>query len=290
MKTRNFGSCAVLALGAALLITLSGTAAEVSKAAGDAEKERVLRVAMECKRAPYNWSQEDGANGAVPIAHSSRFANGFDVMVAKRICEELDYKLEIYDFDWDSLVPAVVSDSVDCAIAGQTVTEDALSYVTFTEPYYKTAITAVTRQDSEYASASGISDLAGAVCTSQEGTVWYDICLLQIPEAEIKAARETTGSAFKALDKEKCDVVVADYPIAAAACNKYPDLKLLDFSSYGRNFDPAQEELVISVGSGRTELVEELNTVLASMDSSELDDMMETAIGLWPLPEPETEE
>ena len=52
-------------------------------------EDGVLTVAMECSYAPYNWSQPDDSNGAVPIKGSNEYANGYDVMMAKKICEEL---------------------------------------------------------------------------------------------------------------------------------------------------------------------------------------------------------
>ena len=63
------------------------TAAGETEAAKDGEK-KVLKVAMECAYAPYNWTQPDDSNGAVPIADSNEYAYGYDVMMAKKICEE----------------------------------------------------------------------------------------------------------------------------------------------------------------------------------------------------------
>ena len=51
-------------------------------------EDGVLTVGMECAYAPYNWTQTDDSNGAVPIANMpGSYANGYDVMIAKRICE-----------------------------------------------------------------------------------------------------------------------------------------------------------------------------------------------------------
>ena len=36
-----------------------------------AEEKKTLKVAMECSYAPYNWTQPDDSNGAVPISGSS---------------------------------------------------------------------------------------------------------------------------------------------------------------------------------------------------------------------------
>lgn len=45
----------------------------------------MLKVAMECSYAPYNWTQPTDANGAVPISGSSDYAYGYDVMMLRRL-------------------------------------------------------------------------------------------------------------------------------------------------------------------------------------------------------------
>ena len=100
-----------------------------------AKEKKTLKVAMECSYAPYNWTQPDDSNGAVPITGSSDYAYGYDVMMAKHICDELGYDLEIVKLDWDSLVPAVQSGQVDSVIAGQSNTNERQQMVDFTDPY-----------------------------------------------------------------------------------------------------------------------------------------------------------
>ena len=59
-------------------------------------EDGVLTVAMECAYAPYNWTQMDDSNGAVPISNDpGAYANGYDVMIAKKICEANGWELEI---------------------------------------------------------------------------------------------------------------------------------------------------------------------------------------------------
>ena len=122
------------------------TAAGAAEAAKDGEK-KVLKVAMECAYAPYNWTQPDDSNGAVPIADSNEYAYGYDVMMAKKICEELGYDLQIVRLDWDSLIPAIQSGQVDCVIAGQSITEERLQAVDFSEPYYYATIVTLVKED-----------------------------------------------------------------------------------------------------------------------------------------------
>jgi putative lysine transport system substrate-binding protein len=47
-----------------------------------------------------------------------------------------------------------------------------------------------------------MSDLAGATCTSQINTVWYDVCLPQIKDANILTAMETTSAMLVALESK----------------------------------------------------------------------------------------
>lgn len=75
------------------------TAAESTEAAADTAAPdgdgdpTTLTVAMECAYAPYNWTQNDDANGAVEIRGSSDYAYGYDVMMAKKIGEALGQKV-----------------------------------------------------------------------------------------------------------------------------------------------------------------------------------------------------
>ena len=111
-------------------------------------EDGVLTVAMECAYAPYNWAQPDDSNGAVPIVGSTLYANGYDVMTAKAICEANGWKLEIKQLDWDSLVPAVQSGVCDAVIAGQSMTSERMEAVDFAGPYLYATIVCLTRNDS----------------------------------------------------------------------------------------------------------------------------------------------
>ena len=162
----------------------SGTTAEGGETAGSSGVEDgVLTIAMECAYAPYNWSQSDDSNGAVPIKDSDAYANGYDVMIAKQICEANGWELEVVRTDWDSLVPGVQSGVYDAVIAGQSMTAERMEQVDFAGPYYYASIVCVTKADSPYAGAAGISDLAGGSCTAQIATIWYDSMLPQIQDA-----------------------------------------------------------------------------------------------------------
>ena len=252
-----------------------------------ADEKKTLKVAMECGYAPYNWTQPDDSNGAVPISGSSDYANGYDVMMAKHIAEELGYDLEIVKLDWDSLVPAVQSGQVDCVIAGQSITSERSQMVDFTEPYYYASIITLVKADGDYKDAASVEDLKGVTCTSQQNTVWYDTCLPQIPDADILPAQESAPAMLVALESGKCDAVVTDMPTGMAACVAYPDLKLLDFSGTDGAFEVSDEEINIGISlkKGNDELKDAINGVLSEMTEDDYSEMMDEAISVQPLSE-----
>ncbi|MDO4265813.1 MAG: transporter substrate-binding domain-containing protein [Eubacteriales bacterium] len=275
----------VLAAVLAGVMAMSMAACGQKQSVQDTLSDNTLTVAMECAYAPYNWTQGDDSNGAVPIKDSKDYAYGYDVMMAKLIAEKLGMDLEIVKSDWDSLVPAVQAGTVDCVIAGQSITSERLQSVDFTEPYYFASVVAVTKKDSKYASAAGVADLAGATCTSQLNTIWYDSCLPQIPDANILAAQESAPAMLMALETGKCDLIVTDMPTAMAACVAYPDMQILDFTGGSDDFEVSDEDvnIGISVKKGNTELKDKINGVLSEMTADDFTEMMNEAISVQPL-------
>ena len=273
----------MLAMALAILMMtalLSGAQAGVPSGVEDG----VLTVAMECNYAPYNWSQSDDSNGAVPISGSNEYANGYDVMMAKKLCEANGWKLEIVRLDWDSLVPAVLSGVVDAVIAGQSMTAARAEMVDFAGPYLYASIVCLARQGTPQAEAKGISELSG-YCTSQLGTIWYSVCLPQIPNAEIQPAAESTPAMLMALETGAVDFVCTDIPTAQGALAVYPDMVLLDFSGSEDNFVVSEEEINIgiSVMKGNAVLKDALDAVLSTMTVDDFNAMMAEATAIQPI-------
>ena len=273
----------------ALLMVLLMVAASSAFAEGTIPglEDGVLTVAMECAYAPYNWAQPDDSNGAVPIKDSQLFANGYDVMTAKAICEANGWDLQILQLDWDSLIPAVQSGICDAVIAGQSMTSERMEAVDFAGPYLYASIVCLTKKDSKFAEAKGISDLAGGSCTSQSGTIWYDSCLPQITGANIGMPAESAPAMLMAVESGTVDFVCTDMPTAQGALIAYPDLVLLDFSGSGDDFQVSEEEINIgiSVMKGNTALKDAINSYLSGKTADDFNALMEEAIKVQPLSE-----
>ncbi|MEG1144402.1 MAG: transporter substrate-binding domain-containing protein [Clostridium sp.] len=279
---KNMKKIMVSVITLALALSMAGcgkapeTTGETTVAAEGGKK--VLRVGMECGYAPYNWAQPNDSNGAVPIESSSDFAYGYDVIIAKYVAEQMGYDLQIQKLDWDSLPVAVQSGTIDCAIAGQSITKERMETVDFTNPYYFASIVALTTKGSAYENAKSVKELDGAVCTSQLNTVWYDTCLPQIPNADIKPAMESAPSMLVALDSGKVDLVVTDQPTALGAVAVYPDMQVLELAD--GDFEVSEEEINIgiSVKKGNKELLDALNKALETLTPDDYTKMMNDAI------------
>ena len=298
-------TCLVLSLVLALSLAAcgSGSTTSTTAAAADAAEtaaaaastgveDGVLTIAMECAYAPYNWMQGDDSNGAVPISNvPGSYANGYDVMIGKKIAEANGWELEVIQADWDSLVPGVQTGIYDAVIAGQSMTAERSEQVDFAGPYFYASIVCVTKKDSPYATATSIADLAGGKCTAQIATIWYDQCLPQIDGALVQTAAETAPAMLMALETGSVDFICTDMPTAQGAVAAYPDMTILDFSGTDGDFQFSNEvraenvNIGVSVKKGNTELKNMIDSVLSTMTADDMNALMEQAIAIQPLSE-----
>ena len=280
-----------IVLAMLMMLALSATAFAESTVPSGVE-DGVLTIAMECAYAPYNWTQGDDSNGAVPIANvPGSYANGYDVMIAQRICEANGWKLEVIQSDWDSLVPGVQTGTFDAVIAGQSMTAERAEQVDFAGPYFYATIVCLTKANSPYASAKGLSDLSGGSCTAQIATIWYDTCLPQIKGANIVTAAETAPAMLMALETGMVDFVCTDMPTAQGAVAAYPDMTILDFSGTDGDFQFTEQEraenvnIGVSMMKGNTVLHDAIDSVLSQMSTDDFNQLMAHAIEIQPLSE-----
>ena len=247
-------------------------------------EDGILTVGMECAYAPYNWTQMDDSNGAVPIANNpGTYANGYDVMIAKKIAEYYDVTLEVMAIGWDGLNPALDEGKLDAVIAGQSMTEERLEEVEMAGPYFYANIVCVARKDTPQAAATGISNLTGT-CTAQTGTVWYNDFIDQIPGATKTSAAETANAMVMAVAESRVDFICTDMPTAMGACATYDNLMILDFSGTDDDFAASEGDINIgiSVKLGNTALKDMMDEVLKDMSVEDFNDLMNDAIAVQP--------
>ena len=180
-----------------------------------------LKVGMECAYTPFNWTQNDNSNGAVPIANVAvKYANGYDVQIIAKVAAELGYALEIYQYSWEALVPAVKAGTLDAIAAGMSPTEERLAEIDFTVTYYQSNLVVVTREGSKIASATTLAelDVAGVKIAAQPGTFHLDALNDQTTNITVIDTYADFVDMQIALESGLIDGYVAEKPTAMAFC------------------------------------------------------------------------
>lgn len=261
-----------------LALVLAGLLLAVACASAE-----TLRIGMECDYAPFNWTQAEPSDTAVPIA-SGGYADGYDVRIAKLVAEGLGMELEVVKTAWDGLPMAVMSGDIDAIIAGMSPTAERQQTLDFTDPYYESELVVVVRSDSPYAAAKTLSDFSGAKITGQLNTFHYTV-IDQIPGVTKETAMETFPAMIVALTSGAIDGYVSERPGALAAVGANPSLTFVSFDE-GAGFTASPEDVAVAVGLKKgSELTAKINEVLAGISKEQRQEIMDSAIAAQPLSE-----
>ncbi|MGV3145640.1 ABC transporter substrate-binding protein/permease [Streptococcus parasuis] len=244
--------------------------------------DEYLRVGMEAAYAPFNWTQEDDSNGAVPIEGTNQFANGYDVQVAKKIAESMNKELLVVKTKWEGLVPALTSGKIDMIIAGMSPTEERKKEIAFSDSYYTSIPTLVVRSDSQFADATSLSDFAGAKITAQQGVYLYDL-IDQIEGADKQTAMGDFSQIRQALEAGVIDAYVSERPEGRTAEAANKAFKMVELTD---GFETNAEDVTIAVGMRKDDTrITQVNEVLAAFSESDQIALMDNMIENQPVEE-----
>lgn len=265
-----------LCLGLALLF------GGLSKVAAD----EVLRVGMEAAYAPFNWTQEDDSNGAVPIEGTQQFANGYDVQMAKKIAQAMDKDLVVVKTSWSGLIPALTSGKIDMIIAGMSPTEERRQEIAFSDSYYTSEPVLVVRADGAFAGANSLTDFSGAKITSQQGVYLYDL-ISQIDQVHQETAMGDFGQMRQALQSGVIDAYVSERPDGLSAQMANNDFKMISLTD---GFKVSDEDVALAIGMRQgDERLALVNQVLAEFDKEQQTALMDSMMPIQPILEEEGE-
>ncbi|MFY9381364.1 MAG: transporter substrate-binding domain-containing protein [Eubacteriales bacterium] len=244
----------------------------------------VIRVGMECDYAPFNWTQAEPSDYTVPIT-SGGYADGYDLQIARKIADELGVKLEVVKIEWGGLPSALQTGEIDAIIAGMSPIPSRRETIDFSDGYYISDLVIVVRKDSPYANATKLSDFAGAKLTAQLDTFHYTALEEQATEALVQTAMDTFPAMIVALQSDTIDGYVSELPGAKSAVFANSDLTYVTFEE-GQGFAASEDELSIAVGLRKgSNLVEEINKILANISDDMRQELMDGAIERQPLSE-----
>lgn len=236
--------------------------------------EGQFRVGMECDYPPFNWTQVEADENSVPIDGGMGFAGGYDVEIAKRIAEALDRELVVVKIEWDGLIPALNSGMIDAVIAGMSPTAERKITVDFTDAYYNSDLVVVVRADGDYANAQTLADFAGAKITAQLNTFHYTV-LDQMEGIDKMPAMETFPAMITALTSGAIDGYISERPGAVSACAANANLA---FVTPGFVASEEDTSIAVALKQGQPELIEQINGILAGIDTDARNELMDNAV------------
>jgi len=248
----------------------------------ETEEAETFKVGLECGYAPFNWTQLDDSNGAVPIEGSQEYAGGYDVEIAKRIAEGLGKKLVIVKTEWTGLLPALTSGKIDAIIAGMSPTAERKKTIDFSDNYYKSDLVMVVKRGGKYENATSIHDFKGAKVTAQLNTFHYTV-IDQIEGVIKEPAMDDFPAMRVALESSMIDGYVTERPEAVSAESANPNFKMIEFTD---GFVTSDDDTAIAVGLAKgSELVDKINEILAGISEEERMRIMDEAIQNQPAAE-----
>ena len=273
MKSKIHAIIASLALILGLFIGLNSTSHTAQAASED-----VLKVGMEANYPPYNWTQTNNENGAVPIDGSKTYANGYDVQIAKLIAKKLHKRVVVEKIEWDGLLPALTSGKIDLIIAGMSPTAERRKAINFTKPYRKGTFVVITQKDSKYAKAKSLNDFKSAKLTAQQGTFHYNL-IKQLKGAKREPAMRDFSSMRQSLSSGTIDGYVAEDIEFQSYHNVNPNIVAVNLNKMA-GFKVDHDESITSIGvkKGNTKLLNEVNAALDTISDKKRDELMSQAI------------
>lgn len=211
-----------------------------------AEAADKIRIGTEGAYPPFNMVDDKGE------------LQGFDVDIAKALCDRMGAECTFVKQDWDGIIPALMERKFDAIVASMSITEERKKAVDFTEHYWTNKLQFIGKKG--MALDTSDAGLKGKAVGAQRATISGDWLEANRKGADIKLY-DTQENAYLDLAAGRVDAILAD------ALVNYDWLK----SDAGKDFefkgDPVFDgDLIgIAVRKGDTALQEKLNAAIKAI-------------------------
>lgn len=221
-------------------------ASAIALASISANAQDTITFAMEPSYAPFETTNEKGE------------IVGFDVDIAKALCEELKATCQFKAQSFDSLIAGLKFKNFDAIISGMDITEARQKQVAFTNPYLDNSVSYVAvkgKHTPESAKNVGV----------QNGTTFQQYLNKNAKQYNLKPYA-SLQSAVLDLKNGRIDMVFGDTPVLAEWLKTEKELsfvgdKVVDQAFFGNGYG-------IAVNKSNTALLEKLNSALATIKTN----------------------
>ena len=174
-------------------------AAALAAIAAPLAAQDTLRIGVEGAYPPFSSKEADGT------------LVGFDIVIAKALCAEMQRECELVEQEWDGMIPALKARKFDAIVASMSITEERKRQIDFSEKYYQTPARLVAPKDAGF---EGTPDgLAGKRIGVQRGATHQCYAEKMFPEAEI-VLYGSQDEVFRDLALGRVDAQLSDSLIA----------------------------------------------------------------------------
>ncbi|HDV7284828.1 ABC transporter arginine-binding protein precursor [Mannheimia haemolytica] len=221
-------------------------ASAIAFATFSANAQETITFAMEPSYAPFETTNEKGE------------VIGFDIDIAKALCEELKATCEFKTQSFDSLIAGLKFKNFDAIISGMDITEARQKQVAFTNAYLENSVSYVAMKGKftpETAKNVGV----------QNGTTFQQYLSKNAKQYNLKPYA-SLQSAVLDLKNGRVDMVFGDTPVLAEWLKTEKELdfvgeKVVDKAFFGNGYG-------IAVNKSNTALLEKLNSALATIKTN----------------------
>lgn len=173
-------------------------------------KRGELRVAVQTQGPPFSFVDKNGERA------------GSSVDFCKLIAEEMGVKIKFLDFDWDGLIPALLTKKADILAADMTPKLKRALKVSFTEPFFVTGQVMYVKADSPFKSKEELNKAEFTVA-SLLGSSYTDTAKRVLPNAKLKEYKGGGNIAMNAVVNGHADASISDLSSYYAMAGNYPE-------------------------------------------------------------------
>jgi len=214
-----------------------------------------LRFVTDNDYPPFHYFDEEGV------------LTGFNVDLAKAICEALAVECDVRPVGWDDMFASLEKGDADAAIASIRITEEALAKADFTSRYYATPARFIAKRESELKDVRP-ETVVGKKIGVAKGT-GHEAYLKMFFKGAVVTPYDTADDAQNALKAGDVDLVFGDgigltfwlNGVTSDGCCEFRSGPYLDAKYFG-------EGIGIAVRKGNRNLVELLNYALEQVHDS----------------------
>ncbi|MCG8639847.1 MAG: ABC transporter substrate-binding protein [Desulfobacterales bacterium] len=215
-----------LAFALALVMTVCFSGISFAGTLSEIVKRGELRVAVQSGAAPYAFINKNGEHAGSMIDFTKGMADAMGV------------KLKVLDFDWDGLIPALLSGKADILAADMTPTLKRALKISFTDPWIEVQPCIFTSTKKDYQTLEDVNkpDVTVGVLLGSTGET---IAKQYLPNAKIKSYKGGGRMIIQALIAGHVDAGVNDDLAVLTVLPDFPpnSVRLLD-KRLGQGKDP----------------------------------------------------